>query len=79
MTTQHEDDSRRGGLRGAVDELFGRGERTDDRVEGRDEHLRDERSGMTRFAMTPSATTPSATTPSATTPSATTSGRHRSR
>jgi hypothetical protein len=44
MTTQHEDDSRRGGLRGAVDELFGRGERTDDRAEGehRDDTVRDD-------------------------------------
>ncbi len=44
MTT-HEEEGRRGGLRGAVDELFGRGERTDDHVEGdrRAEHLRDDR------------------------------------
>jgi hypothetical protein len=44
MTTQHEDDSRRGGLRGAVDELFGRGEHADDRVEGerRDDSVRDD-------------------------------------
>lgn len=48
MTT-HEEEGHRGGFRGAVDELFGRGDRTDDRtddhVEGerRGEHVRDDR------------------------------------
>lgn len=54
MTT-HEEESRRGGFRGAVDELFGRGERTEGDVDRdrrdehvpdehvRDEHVRDER------------------------------------
>lgn len=42
--TEHDEETHRGGLRGAVDELFGRGERTDGQVEGdrRDEHLRDD-------------------------------------
>lgn len=44
MTT-HEEEGHRGGFRGAVDELFGRGDRTDEHVEGerRSEHVRDDR------------------------------------
>jgi hypothetical protein len=42
--TAHDEETQRGGLRGAVDELFGRGERTDSHAEGdhRDEHLHDD-------------------------------------
>jgi hypothetical protein len=43
MTTQHDEEHRRGGLRGAVNELFGRGDRDDARpTDQADEHLRHE-------------------------------------
>lgn len=42
MTTQHDEEHRRGGLRGAVNELFGRGDRDDARPDQADDHLRHE-------------------------------------